>query len=281
MPKNAKKTNAVLNVPRDFEGNTKVKISACIRWCFTLHNYTNKDIEFLRSLSCTDCTKYKYVIFSEEKGESGETPHLQGYFELKKRKRALELGFRKEYHFEVAKGTKEENIEYISKENGNCYINGFKIRKCKLIEKLRPWQKKLFKILKEEPDENKIIWKWDRNGGIGKSKFTKYVANKLNALVLCSKATDMKYGIVSYKESYGMYPDIVILDLPRSVDLEYLSYPGIEEIKNGCFFCNKYKSCMVKDMPTPHIVIFANQPPDLNEISAYKWDIEELSNIWK
>jgi len=54
-------------------GNTKFqnRSARSRHWCFTINNYSDKDIEFLKSLS-----KCK-VTFQEETGNSG-TKHLQG-----------------------------------------------------------------------------------------------------------------------------------------------------------------------------------------------------------
>lgn len=66
-----------------------------------------------------------------------------------------------------------------------------------------------------------------------------------------------------------------MIDIPRSVDIDFLSYTGIEEIKNGCFFCGKYESDMVI-MPIPHIIIFSNEEPNVDKLSADRWDIKNI-----
>ena len=59
---------------------------------------------------------YKYLIYGREVGDEG-TPHLQGYVQLKKITRLT--GMKKLHptaHWEVAKGTEEQNRTYCSKE---------------------------------------------------------------------------------------------------------------------------------------------------------------------
>jgi hypothetical protein len=95
---------------------------------------------------------------------------------------------------------------------------------------------------------------------------------KKKALVLSSKSADMKYGIVKYIEKHGHAPQIIIIDVPRSVDLNFLSYTGIEEVKNGCFFSPKYECDMVC-FNSPHVIIFANEPPNALKCSADRWKV--------
>lgn len=64
------------------------------------------------------------MIFGKEVGKNG-TPHLQGYVYSKSRIRWTV--FKKAFpraHFEIAKGTPEQNIEYCSKEDENPFEKG-------------------------------------------------------------------------------------------------------------------------------------------------------------
>lgn len=44
-------------------------------WCFTLNNYSEKEYETIKGVSC------RYIVVGKEVGDSG-TPHLQGYIEF-------------------------------------------------------------------------------------------------------------------------------------------------------------------------------------------------------
>lgn len=255
----------------------KKQCNAGIRWCFTFHKYTQKDIETINSANSAGIIKF--IIFSEELGKEKKTPHLQGYLEFSKKNRPSSLSeyFPNTVHWEVAKGNRDQNERYISKEDGNCWKNGKLMRKVKILKEneMWIWETELLKIINVEPDDRTIHWYWEENGNSGKSTFTKYLVAKHKAITLSSKTGDMKYGIISYKETSGDYPDIIIIDIPRSVDLDYLSYTGIEEIKNGCFFSSKYESKQVI-MPNPHIIIFSNEEPNVNKMSKDRWKIHEI-----
>lgn len=81
------------------------------RWCFTLNNYSQDEYDTLKTLDT------KYIIVGKETAATG-TYHLQGFmlFHSNKRLTAVKKIF-KRAHWEVAKGTAEQNITYCSKEN--------------------------------------------------------------------------------------------------------------------------------------------------------------------
>ena len=57
------------------------------KWCFTLNNYNKKEIRAIEQVLSTLCKKF---IFQEEVGENG-TEHLQGCFELYKKRRLTSI----------------------------------------------------------------------------------------------------------------------------------------------------------------------------------------------
>jgi len=86
-------------------------MSTSKRWCYTLNNYDADEALILLTTPCT------YHIQGKEVSSTG-TPHLQGYIILEKTQRLS--GLKKIHphaHWEIAKGTTEENIKYCSKEN--------------------------------------------------------------------------------------------------------------------------------------------------------------------
>jgi len=256
-------------------GNTKTKtrVNSGKRWCFTLNNFEENDSYKNGAIFTVLKELCNLAIVGSEIGESG-TPHLQGYFETKIKCRPIEKFKCKNIHFESAKGTRDENKVYCSKEGNVVLAFGFP-EEIRVISVLRPWQQEIVDIIQEQPDDRTVRWYYETVGGIGKSALVKLLCHTYGAILCNGKSADMKYSIVKYKEEKNMFPKIVIFDVPRS-SLEYVSYQGIEEIKNGCFFSTKYESSMVV-MNSPHVLIFANEHPHMEKLSKDRWIITDLS----
>lgn len=265
-------------------GNTKLapKVnqdtckSQIVNWFFTFNNYEKSDIDILIDKFSRICREY---IFQEEIGEKTGTPHLQGTIKLIKPMRWSEFKLSPKIQWKSCRSYKH-SVQYCQKEatrSGKIYTN-MKLKKpLKLIDenKLYKWQKNILNIIKEEPSERTIYWLWEKNGNCGKSSFCKLLAAKYGALILSGKSSDMKYGIVNYMKSHNnIEPDIIILDVPRS-NLDYLSYTGIEEVKNGCFFSSKYESEMCV-FNSPHLFIFANEEPIYENMSKDRWKVIKI-----
>lgn len=81
-------------------------------WCFTLNNYEENEITFIKDNLSLLCTR---LYVSKEIGEQG-TPHLQGYLTLRRPKRLTGLKkLLKRAHWEKAKGDYNDNKTYVFK----------------------------------------------------------------------------------------------------------------------------------------------------------------------
>lgn len=83
-------------------------------WCFTLNNPTDEDYQIVSCLPA----RALYMCYGEERGEGG-TPHFQGYVAWRNRqslRQCRKLLLRA--HWEVCRGSPEENRDYCSKEGG-------------------------------------------------------------------------------------------------------------------------------------------------------------------
>lgn len=263
-------------VPKSSElGNTiparKKRINAAKRWCFTYNNWN----VFGKSMICSKIEKYcRFAIIGEETAPTTGTKHLQGYIEFKEKMRPIGVFGMRELHWELARGSKAENIIYCSKEKE---IYRFPFKYICDINNLYEWQKDIIKICSHPKDEDKrtIHWYWENKGGIGKTTFQKYLFTKWkNVVVLSGKGSDMKNGVLEYFKATQCLPHIVLINIPRC-NHKYISYSGLEEIKDMFFYSPKYEGGMICG-PSPHVVVFANQPPDLDEMSQDRWNIVEI-----
>lgn len=128
------------------------------------------------------------------------------------------------------------------------------------------WQTTLCDLLSGEPDRRKVHWRWDADGNTGKSHFALNYNPAETFLITNGKHTDIYY-------AYGGQR-VVILDWPRE-RLDQFSYGLLESFKNGYFLSTKYEAAAVR-FKVPHVVVFANFPPEESKMSRDRWDIVEL-----
>lgn len=217
------------------------------------------------------CDKY---IWAEEYGNSGNTPHIQGGFILKSKMRAktLEKFFKNGVTLRKLKNW-NACFKYCIKE-GNKIITNQKIPKpVKILEeqKLYSWQKKLIEILKEEPDDRKIYWLYGKQG-TGKTQFIKYMVMTYGTTILNGKPSDMKNGVVDYFNKNEQTPEIIFSNIGFDKDLSTIHYSGYEDIKDMCFYSGKYEGGVIVGN-NPHLIIFANGPPETDNEKFISIDI--------
>lgn len=82
-------------------------------WCFTINNPTEGHEAIL------NWTDVAYIVLQKEQGEQG-TPHYQGYAQFNARKRLswLKSECSSSAHFQIARGSPQENKQYCSKPEG-------------------------------------------------------------------------------------------------------------------------------------------------------------------
>ena len=258
------------------EGNTKPRPlkqdSAKKRYCLTLNNWKeeeyNKIFEFFSSNSSN-----KFII-GKEIGEESKIPHLQMYvnFANKQRFTAVKKVCDR-LHIELCRGNELSNIKYCSKD-GDYVCQGIKVpkplKKLACEDNFYPWQQDILDIIKREPDDRTIHWITGKEGKNGKTTFCKYLVRYKDAIMLSGKANDMKQGIVEYKKTFNDTPELILINIPRSFNTEFLSFQGIEEIKDMCFYSGKYEGGMIEGN-NPHIFIFSNDIPDFAKLSDDRW----------
>lgn len=274
-------------------GNTRA--SPRLWWTFTFNNFSEEALKWFQGVDGSGVLST--LVFQVEVGKKG-TPHLQGFCRFKKKIRvpsakiatSLETDELKEefasIHWERMKGTVDDNLNYCTKSktrvDGPWFvgIEPPEVLECLEEEELYEWQREIVDLCKTKPDKRTIHWYWEPEGNFGKSELVRYLTIKHGAIMVDGKAADMKYGIAKYKEKHKRGPKIVIFDIPRSrMDTEEkrsnISYNGMEQIKNANFYSTKYESGMVT-FNRPHLLVFANYPPDLTNMSMDRWHVVRL-----
>lgn len=253
-------------------GNTK-QIPPSKYWCFTLNNYTSQDIDMFKN---SDSSIVPKLLFQQEKGESG-TPHLQGVLMFSTKKRPFSVFSNKKIHWEKCRKV-DASIAYCQKSDtriGEPYFRGIQRPYTCEIAKFYYWQKDIMEILKGNPDERILYWYWESKGCAGKTTFQKYIFTHYEGVLIVSgKASDMKHAVVDYINREKLFPKIILCNIPRS-SLNYISWTGIEEVKDMFFHSGKYEGGQVCG-PNPHFFIFANERPELHNVSEDRWVIHHI-----
>lgn len=259
------------------------QISPSRHWFLTLNNYSKEDISTILESNSSKCSKF---IFQEEVGASG-TKHLQGYFYFPEKVRPMSFfTFSNHPYWAKCKSVKA-SIDYCGKvdtRNGEVYVRGIRKPRPKYEIKLNlyVWQIPLVSLLRTPPDDRLIYWFHEPEGGIGKTTFQKWYYLKhhdnRDVLTLSGKACDMKCGIVKYIEKHDRFPEIIFINIPKS-NHKFISYTGLEEIKDMYFFSGKYETGMVCG-PNPHVLVFSNHEPDYEKMTD-RFKVIDLSKYSK
>jgi hypothetical protein len=267
------------------EGNTRPPPKR--KYCFTLNNYgEDKNIDQITDEF--DKLEAKYII-GKETAKTG-TKHLQGYVEFKNKKAFSTIKkILPKAHIEGAKGTRNQNIKYCSKESvyacnmvittnaSNLDIRKSRYRKKHIPAKWYPWQEQVIQLLNGKADDRKVVYIYDPQGGNGKSYLAKWIYLNYCHVVICGgKENDV------FNQLNGMLEDIppddeidvIILDVPRN---GYVNYQLIEKLKNGLLYSGKYEGGVCIFEP-PHVVIFSNEAPKLDQFTKDRWNIVQISD---
>ncbi len=141
-------------------------------------------------------------------------------------------------------------------------------------ELCRPTQLEIADKYIEREDElfgRNIHWYYETAGKWGKTQTALYMIDQMQATLVSGARKDVCYGIAKLIENTGECPPIVIVDIPRDGS-QYVSYAGLEKIKDGAFFSEKFESGMCR-FNKPHVVCFANEPPCYEKMSLDRWKV--------
>lgn len=268
---------------RESNNPKKKQISPSRHWEFVLNNYTEEDIKLIESI---DSSIVPIFVGQSEIGESG-TPHLQCTFSYKEGKKArpqklfsdllghLKCSFRKVRSIKHIRAycSKEDRGE---DKRGWRMIRGWQqpVQLVKMeYHMLNEYQKSIANYFKKPCHplfSRDIVWIWEPDGNIGKTVTSTYFCDQTAAIVVCGNAKDIFCGVAK-EVSEGRMPSLIIFDIPRCSS-GYISYKAIEKIKDGLFYSGKYESAMCR-FNRPHVLCFANEPPNVEALSNDRWKI--------
>lgn len=138
----------------------------------------------------------------------------------------------------------------------------------------RNWQRDLESKLERDPDDRKVIFVVDENGGCGKSWFARWWFTKYpeeTQLLSVGKRDDLAHAIEQDKLYF-------FFDVPRS-QLEFFQYSILEQLKNRIVFSPKYSSRVKVLDQTPHVVVFTNEQPDRNKLTADRFNVINIRRL--
>lgn len=120
--------------------------------------------------------------------------------------------------------------------------------------------------------ERSIIWIKDQVGGQGKSQWSIYMQRKYPwvHLTTAGKRADILFSVQPHHK-------LIIFDIARSsVDFISHIYTIMENIKNSVFISTKYQPEQRVLDCIPHVVVMANEWPDLRKLSQDRWELFEI-----
>lgn len=133
------------------------------------------------------------------------------------------------------------------------------------LPELRPWQQQVITKL-ENQGKRQILFVVDEEGGKGKSMLAKHLMTT-KGVWACQggKVGDLMY-------AYDPTCEVAIFDMARCNDPAYYPWNFMENIKSGWFCATKYKGGM-KMFKEPKVVVFMNEDPPRNKLSADRYDV--------
>jgi len=272
-------------IPMKVDTKVPVKqISPAIAWCFTLNNYTDDEIQKIQSSIEAEC---RVGFFNKEIGKKCGTPHLQGYIEFKVKQRPSGVFGIPRIHWAKAKGNKDQNFKYCSKdacelvENMTYTFGKVCKKKLRVIEKLRPWQQSVVELIDLEfatHNDRIINWICDTDGCSGKTQFCKWMFTKYEQTMIITGGAYKDIACVlngcEEDSKFDLNDDTVILfNIPRDADDQgMISYKALESLKDGLITSTKYES-KTKVFNSPVVWVFSNNDPEIEKLTHDRWQL--------
>lgn len=264
--------NPIPSTEKSTEKQTSKQVPKRKNHFFTWNNYTEDQIGGILEYFNRNALKY---AFQEEICPTTGTPHLQGMVMFQNECRSTVWDPTSKGHWEPLKKTDAvyQLKEASRKPNGRQWTKGLP-KPLKLITPNFWWQKDILNLIKTEANDRNIHWYWSEAGSVGKSQFAKYLVVEKNA-VFCSKGeyADICYTIM---ESNIEESGLVVINLPRKTENK-ICYEALECLIDGLIYSPKYES-KYKVFNSPHIIIFSNAPPKIENMSEDRFIITQIDS---
>lgn len=132
---------------------------------------------------------------------------------------------------------------------------------------LRPWQHAANARTEVEAHPRHIFFYVDPEGNKGKSFLTQYWLQRREDTQFMSigKRDDLAYAV-------DVNTSLFVFDIPRG-NMQYMQYGILEMLKNRVVFSNKYMSQTKVLNQVPHVVVFCNEQPDMNQLSRDRYKV--------
>ena len=214
--------------------------------------------------------------------------HMQGYWETKSDVR-MNSFFNElpNTNLECARGTKEQNYMYCSKDgkfkvkNLEFNLTNRQLDYLALKEEYgnmihRPWQQELHDIMMATyvPKDREVFWIYDKNGCSGKTEFQKYMITIHNAMQLTGADRHMKKGALNWLEAN---PDEIMSHVFINLSMDEMardcSYRTIESFKDGVWFSAMFECGKWIQHKRPKVCVMANCMPNMDGLERKRWSV--------
>lgn len=118
----------------------------------------------------------------------------------------------------------------------------------------------------------KILLVYDGSGNHGKS----WLWNRLVGTHQARGIPAFDNGKDIVRCAMAEYAPGFAIDTPRSGTIKKDTWAGIEQIKNGYLYDDRYQ-WREKHIPIPKIIVFTNKMPKGNELSEDRWEIMDIT----
>lgn len=137
-------------------------------------------------------------------------------------------------------------------------------------EEKRPFQQQLDDLIAEKPDRRIINLIVDPSGCSGKSLWQANAAYRHDALQIpdMTDSKDIHQFCISFKPS-----TIYMLNFPKAFDRRMRgAFGALESLKDGYLYETRYRG-KIRYQEPPHVLVFANEVPDMSYLSLDRWRI--------